>query len=304
MRNTFARELFLRAKNDPSIILVTGDLGYGVLDEFSKELPNQYINSGINEQSMMSMAAGLASQGFRPFVYSIANFPTFRCLEQIRNDVCYMNNPVTIVSVGAGLGYGSHGYSHYAIEDVAAMRILPNMSIYSPADPIETTLCLDELLNIKRPAYLRLGKGGEVNLNESETLELRNLRVVVDGPAAVIASTGGIGKRGLEAVQLLEKDGINVALVSMPVINNQRILDLLRFAGDRPILTLEEHVLRGGFGSWVLEVMNSEFMCTKLRRMGVGENFQNLIGSQEYLLDNMGLKPINIANTIKDCITA
>ena len=159
MRTAFARNLLEIAKVDSSVILLTGDLGYGVLDDFSSQLPDQFINAGISEQSMMSMAAGFASKGFRPFVYSIANFPTFRCLEQIRNDVCYMGNPVTIVSVGAGLGYGNLGYSHHAIEDIAIIRSLSEMQIYSPCDSNEVGYVLEKIMNENKPSYLRFGKG-------------------------------------------------------------------------------------------------------------------------------------------------
>jgi len=161
LRNAFATQLLDIARADSSILLITGDLGYGVLDRFQQELPEQFINAGVAEQTMMSMAAGLAASGYRPFVYSIANFPTFRCLEQIRNDVCYMDNPVTIVSVGAGLVYGVHGYSHHAVEDLAIIRSLPNITIYSPCDSVETKYSVNKILESKHPAYLRLGKGGE-----------------------------------------------------------------------------------------------------------------------------------------------
>ena len=302
MRNTFAKHLYLRALEDPSIILIAGDLGYGVLDEFSNELPKQYLNSGINEQAMVSMAAGLSSQGFKPFVYSIANFPTFRCLEQIRNDVCYMQNPVTIVSVGAGFGYGTHGYSHHAVEDLGAMRILPNMNIFSPADPLETSICLDRILKIGKPAYLRLGKGGEANLNDSALPNSSGLRVLQDGQDAVIAWTGGIGSRALNAGQILKKSGIDVALISVPILGTPAIQELLKLAGERPLITLEEHSLVGGFGSWVLEEINQAAMPIRVKRLGIGVNSEKLIGSQDFLLDSMELRPENIAQSVRDLI--
>ena len=144
MRKVFLEELLKYARQDPRVILITGDLGYGVVDQFAEELPKQFINFGINEQSMMSAAAGMAKVGFKPFVYSIGNFPTFRCLEQVRNDVCYMNLDVTIVAVGAGLAYGTAGYSHHLVEDISALSALPNLRIYSPADGLETKVVLEK----------------------------------------------------------------------------------------------------------------------------------------------------------------
>ena len=167
MRNTFVKTLYEQAKIDENIILITGDLGFQLFDDFQKNLPKQFINAGLTEQSMMSMAAGIASTGKRVFVYSIANFSTLRCLEQIRNDVCYMNNSVVVVSVGAGFAYGTLGYSHHATEDIAIMRSLPNMQIISPCDQLETEVVTKILAKTVNPSYLRLGKTGEINLNKN-----------------------------------------------------------------------------------------------------------------------------------------
>ena len=153
MRDAFIQTLLEEAKRDSNLILITGDLGFGVLESFERELPRQFLNSGIAEQSMLGLAAGIASTGKRVFVYSIGNFPTLRALEQIRNDVCYMNNPVVIVSVGSGYSYGSQGYTHHALEDIAAMRALPNMNVISPADPIETEILTRYLASDRKPAY-------------------------------------------------------------------------------------------------------------------------------------------------------
>ena len=165
MRDTFVKTLLEEAKTDKNIILMTGDLGYGVLDTFQNELPGQFINSGVNEQTMMGMAAGYASTGKRVFVYSIANFPTLRPLEQIRNDVCLMDNPVVVVSVGAGYAYGSQGYTHHALEDIAVLRALPNMEVIVPADPYETRELTLLIIASRKPTYLRLGKSNEPTIH-------------------------------------------------------------------------------------------------------------------------------------------
>lgn len=302
MRNSFAKHLLELARNDESILLITGDLGYGVLDDFQKQLPGQFINSGVAEQSMMSMAAGLASRGYRPFVYSIANFPTFRCLEQIRNDVCYMKNPVTVVAVGAGLGYGVHGYTHHAVEDIAIMRAMPNMDIYSPADAMETNYCVDLILANANPSYLRLGKGGEPLINAGP-LGLRAENIVVEeGPDGVICWTGGIGAKALEAASLLKEIGIGPTLISVPVISDKTISQLLAFADGKKILSLEEHTLSGGFGSWILEVASNTGYSGQIARIGVTRETNTQIGTQNYLLEFTGLSPEAISTKFRELL--
>jgi transketolase len=283
MRNTFAAELLKAAKANPRIVLITGDLGFGVFDEFRSELPLQFINSGVAEQSMMGMAAGLASQGYRPFVYSIANFPTFRCLEQIRNDVAYMNNPVTIISVGAGMGYGAHGYSHHAIEDIAIMRVFKDVDIYSPSDPQETVFCLDKILKSSAPAYLRLGKGGEVNLKESFGFQLQNQELKGKDIKGYVFWTGGIGAEVLKAKQELENEGINFSAHSFPEISRDAISKAISAAGKLPVLTVEEHVYEGGFGSAVLEVASDLGHLGFITRLAIDSDNKHRLGSQTYL---------------------
>ena len=165
MRNRFINDLTSAAKINTNIALVVGDLGYGVVEEFADLYPDRFFNAGVAEQNMMGLCAGLASEGLHVFAYSIANFPLFRCAEQIRNDVDYHNLPVTIVSVGGGLAYGNLGYSHHAIQDYALIRSFPNMLIASPGDPMEVSSCLDFLIKNPQPSYLRLGKAGEPNFH-------------------------------------------------------------------------------------------------------------------------------------------
>ena len=303
MRNSFAKELLKLAIDDPSILLITGDLGFGVLDDFAQTLPNQYINSGINEQSMMSMAAGLASRGYRPFVYSIGNFPTFRCLEQIRNDVCYMDNAVTVVSIGAGLGYGNLGYSHHTIEDISVMRALPNMRIFSPGDSDEVLFVLNKILVDTKPAYLRLGKGGEKNLNSICKDSFSDLREIISGDDGVIAFTGGIGTRVLDAIELLKKDGIEPKVISVPVLSDNSILSLLNICQNKVLLTVEEHLLKGGFGSMVLEMAAEQGSDCKISRIGLDPNLISKLGSRQFLLDEHGLTSVAIFQKFKSLYT-
>ena len=165
MRNTVINHILEAAKKDSSIILMTADLGYSVMEKFIEELPKQFINIGIAEQNMIGVAAGLALAGKKVFVYTIAPFATMRCFEQIRVDVCYQNLDVTIIGVGGGYAYGTLGTTHYALEDLAVMRALPNMKVMCPADPQEAALVANKAIQVGGPNYIRLNRGGEENIH-------------------------------------------------------------------------------------------------------------------------------------------
>ena len=166
MRSTFINYLIKKAKKDKRVLLMVGDLGFNVVEKFQKLFPDRFINAGVAEQNMMSMASGLSSKGFKVFVYSIANFPTFRCAEQIRNDIDYHKSNVTIVTVGGGYAYGNLGYSHHAVQDYGLIRLFPNFEIFSPGDPNEVESCLNLIFNTKGPCYLRLNKDRDPKINK------------------------------------------------------------------------------------------------------------------------------------------
>jgi len=294
MRNTFANHLLEKARVNPKIMLITGDLGYGVLQQFQKELPKQFLNAGVAEQSMLGLAAGMASRGRKVFVYSIANFPTIRALEQIRNDVSNMDNNVCVVSVGAGLSYGTLGYTHHAVEDIAILRSLPNVEIYSPCDSQDVKNCLDSILEHNKPSYLRLGKGGEPNLIEGNFDGVDSPKTLAQGSDGTIVFTGSIGGRVLLASQILAKKGFNVSVVSISKINRLTISKFLKEKSSLPILSVEEHYLPGGFGSLILEVASDLQLNLKLMRIGLDSKFRNKVGSHSYLLDEAGLKVDNL----------
>jgi transketolase len=290
MRDVFVETLLEEARNDQNIILITGDLGFGVLDKFQNELPNQFINAGVNEQAMMGMAAGIASTGKRVFVYSIGNFPTLRCIEQIRNDVCLMNNPVVVVAVGAGYAYGPQGYTHHSLEDIAVMRALPNIEIISPADPCETRAITQYLANTRKPAYLRLGKSNEKVLFQNN-LELQpgkanNLLV---GDEGSILFTGSIGVLAIEAAKKLNAKGVSVSVTSIPFITDLDVEYLQQAAALGPIVTLEEHSIRGGFGSAILELMSTRQISARIGLVTASQIAISQIGSQDFLRNANGL---------------
>lgn len=284
MRETFVQELISLSRVNPNTILITGDLGYGVLEPFISEFPERYINAGISEQTMMGMAGGLASTGKQVFVYSIANFPTLRCLEQIRNDVCLMNQPVCVVSVGAGYAYGPQGYSHHALEDIACMRVLPNMRILIPSDPVETKFSLRSIVENPQPTYLRLGKSKEKLLHPSDIeIDISKPLQFTSGNFGTVLFCGSVGHDVLEAVGTLQKEGIYIDSYSIPDMQSIGDDFLRQICVKGPILTVEEHFKFGGFGGYILERISEISQIGQIKIMGASRKDPNLIGDQDYL---------------------
>lgn len=290
MRNTVISKLSELAANDESIFLITGDLGYGVLDTFQEQHPTQFLNAGVTEQSMLSLAGGLASNGKTVFVYSIANFPTIRALEQIRNDICAMNNSVIVISVGAGYAYGPQGYTHHALEDIAAMRIMPNMSVCIPCDALEATQIVELLVKKKKPSYLRIGKNGEKQLLPVTTnTQWGYVNEITSGSDGTFLFCGNIGTIAIEAAKILQANGQNIAVASNPFINELDKEYLLSAAKKGPIVVIEEHVKSGGLGSAILEFFSENNMSAKVGIIGATRENLGLIGTQDYLREKNGL---------------
>ncbi len=297
MRDAFVKTLLNEAKLDKEVVLITGDLGFGVLEKFERELPLQFINAGVAEQSMLGLAAGMASTGKKVFVYSIGNFPTIRALEQIRNDVCYMDNSVVIVAVGSGYSYGSQGYTHHALEDIAVMRALPNMDVYSPADPLETELITRELVKNRKPSYLRLGRSGERILNQNPlTLENGRFNHIHSGKDGTILFTGSIGSNVIDARNFLLEQGIEVEVVSIPYISSICKADLESLDCTKPIVSVEEHTIRGGLTSALLEKISTFRLNIQIIPVTAEQNNLSNIGDQNYLRDVNGLGVSQIAS--------
>lgn len=300
MRNEFISQLVRLAELDSRLVLVVGDLGYGVVEPFAEKFPSRFFNAGVAEQNMVGLAAGLASEGFHVFVYSIANFPIFRCAEQIRNDVCYHNLPVTVVSVGGGLAYGNLGYSHHAVQDYAFMRVMPNMTILAPGDPNETKMCLDFIVENSGPSYLRLGKTGELTYNQASTLQgggaLEPLSISDDASVAIIC-TGAV----LQYVKsmLNDNDLSGIDLFTCPIwgmhLKHKLSDKLLNYT---KIITVEDHLEDGGFGSWVLEALEPEDRKI-LRIMGLNQEVCGRVGSQSYLNEAGGLNIKNLKDLLR-----
>jgi transketolase len=300
MRNAFLETLFELALQDARIVLVTGDLGFGVVTRFMEQLPRQFLNAGVAEQNMTGVAAGMALSGKIVFTYSIANFPTLRCLEQIRNDVCYHDANVKIVSVGGGFAYGAMGASHHATEDLGIMRILPGMLVLAPADPVETRNATRAIVEHLGPCYLRLGKAGERVVHQAPiAFELGRAIQVRDGQDLTLISTGALLHTALQAAERLAAQGRQARVLSMHTLKPLDE-DAVRKAAQetRAIATLEEHSVIGGLGSAVAEVLAEAGAGIPLRRLGLPSAFSPHIGGQEYLLARHGLSDEAVASLL------
>lgn len=290
MRTETIDALLDYARVNPDVMLLTADLGYSVLERFYEALPSQYANVGVCEQAMAGIAAGLALSGHRVVLYSIANFPTLRCLEQLRNDVCYHNLPVTVIAVGGGLAYGSQGYTHHGVEDLAIMSMLPNIAVACPADPHEAASLLPQLLDRRRPGYLRLGRSGEPVLHAADTkVALGRAIVMRRGADIALLATGPILQRALEAADSLAARGISASVISFPTVfplDIETIADAAK--NHRAILTVEEHSVDGGFGSRVAEALAIASSGIRFGKFGITDDLRGRIGSQSWLLDRLG----------------
>jgi transketolase len=284
------------------VFLLTGDLGFGVVEKFAEEFPNQFLNAGVAEQNMMGMAAGLADSGRLPFVYSIANFPTFRCLEQIRNDVCYPELPVTVVSIGAGLAYGTLGYSHHAVEDIAVMRALPGIRVLSPCDPQEVDAAIELILQEPSPTYLRLGKNGEPKLGPERGRVLKSTYTLREGERVLILATGSIAGEALKVVEGAAHSLLAGAkVVSVPVIKPMNLsglgLDKFEF-----VVSIEEHSLAGGFNTAIFEHLREKGLMKKVLGIGLSDNLRHDSGSAEHLRSLAGIDSFGIQKQILEFI--
>lgn len=301
MRNAFIKTLISLAEKRSDIWLLCGDLGFSVLEDFAKRFPHRYVNVGVAEQDMAGIAAGIALSGNTVFMYSIGNFPTFRCLEQIRNDICYHGASVKVVSVGAGYAYGSQGYTHHAVEDLAVMTCLPGMEVLVPCDPAEVRVATRLIAAKSTPAYLRLSRAGEPVLHASPPEDLRRPLFLRQGKDVFVFASGPIITTCLIAADALAADGIDVAVASVPYLKPFAI-DVTRdiAVSARLIVTVEEHVLRGGLHAAFAAALVGKPQHRPLIGLGIPEQVKaSTGGDRDSLLARAGLSPETIAKRIK-----
>ena len=302
MRDHFVKRLETLASEDSSIMLTTADMGFGVFDAYRKLYPSQFINVGIAEQNMTSMAAGMALEGLKVFTYSISNFPTLRCLEQIRNDICYHGANVNIVAIGGGFSYGSLGMSHHATEDLAILRSLPEMVVVSPTSLWEASEATEAITNTNGPCYLRLDKShGNDFRKEDEEFQLGRVRILKEGIDCYILVTGGILEEVETAVKSLALKGIDAGIISVHTIkpfDKKTIVDIARITPA--IITVEEHSVNGGLGGITAETLcDAGVYPKKMLRIGLEDTYSCIVGDQKYLRKRYEMDSESICHRIE-----
>jgi transketolase len=303
MRDSFIKELTKIAKDDKNVILLTGDLGFGVLNNFTKELPEQFINIGVAEQNMTGIAVGMALEGKIVFTYSICNFPTLRCLEQIRNDACYHQANVKIIAIGGGFCYGSLGISHHATEDLSIMRALPNITVVAPGDIVEVADATRAIYNTPGVCYLRIGRGGGKKVHEEEIdFKVGKAIQIFNGEDVALISTGGILENTFKARKMLNEVGLSVGLYSMHTIkpfDRELVEDIAKRV--KLIVTIEEHTVIGGLGGAVSEILaQMPQPRARLQMVGLPGCFSSVVGDQEYLRGVYGMSIEGIVEKVKE----
>ena len=303
MRKIFNKTLVECAEKDPRIHLVLADIGYGEIEPFARKFPERYMNCGVMEQNMTGVACGIAMEGNIAITYSIANFPTLRCLEQIRNDVCDHNVNVKIVIIGGGVSYGPLGISHHSTEDIAIMRSLPNMVVVAPCDLQEAEAATRAMLAHEGPVYYRCGYVGEKPIHKGPIqFELGKAITVEEGTDCTIIFSGPLGLEAQKAVTIAREKGISCRLISMHTIkpiDREAIVKAAKETGR--IVTVEEHNLSGGLGSAVAEVLADEgCMNVKMKRMALPDVFVHEVGSQQFLRERYGLGMQDIVREIEN----
>lgn len=301
MREAFSNALVRLALADPKILLLTGDHGYALFDEFRKRCPDQYINAGIAEQNMVGMAAGLARVGFRPFVYGLAAFVPIRTVEQIKLDIAHDDLPVVLLGDGAGFVYSHLGTSHQSTEDIACTRAIPRLEVLSPADRFEMTASMDHAYAAHGPVYLRMGKSdlGDVHAGPVQALRAGGLLQVRTGRSdrPGLIATGSMVCIAMDVAQALE-----LSVWSAPVLKPLLTEDVCAAArATSGLVTLEEHSVLGGLGAAVTEI-TSENEPVRVLRIGVQDRFSEHCGTHAYLLREHGLDTDNVRAKIKGFI--
>ena len=284
LRTAFIDTLRELARIDDRIFLLTADMGYSVFETFRDEFPDRFLNTGIAEQNTIGVAAGLASRGKIVFVYSIIPFVTMRCFEQVRLDLAYNFMNVKLVGVGAGLTYGPLGSSHHALEDIAIMRSLPDMTVLCPGDPIETRELIKRSYEYEGPVYIRLGKNGEPKIHPDETrIEIGKSITVLEGNDLALITTSNMLETGKKWVEEWKQDGVNVSLISMPSLkpfDSSTVENLID--KEIPIITLEEHSVIGGLGSIISQVIATTGKPVKFQQIGINDKFSHVVGGHEF----------------------
>lgn len=305
MRNAFAKQITALGQQDPRVVLLSGDIGNRLFDDFKAKCPDRFYNCGVAEANMIGVAAGLALNGLRPVCYTITPFITYRCMEQIRVDVCYHDVPVTIVGTGSGLAYASLGATHHSCEEMGMLRLLPGMAVLAPADEWEVRAALKAALAHPHPVYIRIGKKGEPIVHKSEPeFTIGKAIPVRPGNDVCLLSAGVMLPIALEAADALAQRGVSAAVYSFHSIKPlDTELLAAAFAKFKLVATIEEHSVLGGLGGAVAELA-AELANPRARllRFGTRDEFLHETCEQEEAREHFGLTPAAITNRISQAL--
>lgn len=299
MRAAFIKALVELAKNDPRVLLLTGDLGYLVIEPFVELFPERFINVGVAEQNMVGIATGLADAGFVPFVYSIAPFAALRPFEFIRNGPVYHQLPVRIVGVGQGVDYGFNGNSHFGVDDIGVLRTQPGLTIIAPADDTQTRSAVEKTQHLSGPIYFRLGKDSFEIPDLNRGFELGQTQQIGSGRDVLLVSSGAITREAVKAADLLKQQGIMATILVLASIAPVPTADLIdALSSFEHVFTIESHYVTGGIGSLIAEIVAEHQLNTRVVRLGFDSILNGSLGSAAFLHDRHGLSAAKIATRI------
>ncbi len=301
MRDVFIKTLIKNVKKNDKTILITADLGFGVLNEFRKKFPKKFLNVGVSEQNMIGVATGLSKKGFNVFCYSLGNFPTLRCLEHIRNDASYHNSNIKIINVGGGYSYGPLGFSHHATEDLSIMRSIPNISVIAPSSNNETEILTKFIFKRKGLFYFRLDKKrNELFKVKKNKIKFGKITKIKNGKDIAIISTGGIVNEAYKASEILNNYGVKCAVFSCHTIKpfDNYIIKILK--NYKKIYVVEENSEIGGLNGLISEIsMKNSIKLETYKNFGINDAFVKTVGDREYLLSKNGLTANQIVKQIR-----
>jgi transketolase len=301
MRTSFINAILNEVPRREDLFIITGDAGYGVLDNFQREWPGRYLNLGIAEQNTAGFAAGMALGGYRVLVYNIIPFVLYRCYEQIRNDICYQRLPVILAGIGSGVSYAPAGMTHYSVEDLGIARTLPNLEVFSPCDPVEARLSAKAALESTQPVYIRLAKRGEPLLHSADAeFDVRLPQIMKEGERVAVLFHGSIGDGVMAAASVLKERGIHPLIVSIPRV--QPIdLDCIhqRLQGIRRVLCVEEHFDDSGLGASLARALAGSRHNLELNCLGIPPHFLHEIRSPAGMRASFGMSPESIAKRVQ-----
>lgn len=305
MQKAYLMALYELAAKDKRVLSLLADSGTGYDELFRREFPDQLIDFGIAEEHMVGAAAGMASCGKIPFVYTAGAFLAYRSFEFIRDDICLQNLNVKIAGMGSGLAWSTLGPTHHTTEDISVLRALPNLTIFSPACPREVAKAVNAAYEIEGPVYIRIGMNAEPDIyGQDYDFETGKNILLRKGSAAAIFTTGSIASEALRAVELLQEKGISASLYQVHTIKPfdvQSVLDAA--ASHRVLITVEEHNIYGGLGGIVSEVVAEHGLSVKVKRIGLPDIFAKGYGTHAQVRQQNGLDAESICKSIEQTLS-